>query len=92
MSNLNKYKVQFNKRYLKDLQKIPRADQRQIRESILSLADNPRPSGCKKLKGSKGFLYRVRWGDYRVVYTIQDDVLIVLVIAVGHRRDVYRYK
>jgi mRNA interferase RelE/StbE len=86
----NKYKVQFNKRYLKDLEKIPKKDREQIRESVLSLGDDPRPDGCKKLKGSKELLYRIRCGDYRVVYTIRDDVLLVLVIEVGHRKDIYR--
>ena len=86
-----KYNIKFNKRYLKDLQKIPQKAQKQIRESVLALANNPRPYGSKKLQGSKKDpLYRIRCGDYRVVYTVQDDILLVLVIEVGHRRDIYR--
>ncbi len=54
-----------------------------------SLAKNPRPPGCVKLQGGDD-LYRVRVGDYRVVYTIQDTVLVVLVVEAGHRRDIYR--
>lgn len=86
----NKYKVQFNKHYLKDLEKIPKKDRALICESVLALADDPRPDGCKKLKGTKETLYRIRCGDYRVVYTIRDDILLVLVIEIGHRRDIYR--
>ncbi len=87
----SKYKVQVNKRYLKDFEKIPKRDREQIRKSVLSLADNPRPDGYKKLKGgSKEPVYRIRFGDYRVIYTVRDDVLLVLVIEVGHRKDIYK--
>jgi mRNA interferase RelE/StbE len=86
----NRYKVQFNKRHLKDLEKIPKKNREQIKESILSLASDPRPEGSKKLKGSKLPLYRIRCGDYRVVYTIKDEVLIVLVVDIGHRKEIYR--
>jgi mRNA interferase RelE/StbE len=86
----SKYKIQFNKNYLKDLEKIPKKDQGKIRESVLALTDNPHPDGSKKLKGSKEPLYRIRCGDYRVIYTIRNDLLLVLVIEVGHRRDIYR--
>ncbi len=73
------------KKYLLTLDKTLR---RRISESINGLSDNPRPSGCKKLKTIDA--YRIRVGDYRVVYEIHDDVLVVLVIRVGHRREVYR--
>jgi mRNA interferase RelE/StbE len=53
------------------------------------LAQDPRPPGAKKLHGEPG-LFRVRAGDYRVIYTVRDKVLLVLVLAIGHRRDVYR--
>ena len=86
-----KYKVEFNKKYLKELEKIPVRARNQIRESILHLAHNPRPDGCKKLQGNTDPpLYRIRCGDYRVIYTIRDDFLLVLVVEVGHRRDIYR--
>lgn len=87
---LNKYRIQVNQRYLQDLEKIPKKDREQIRESVLALANDPRPNGYKKLKGSKESLYRIRCGNYRVVYTIKDDILLVLVIEVGHRREIYR--
>lgn len=86
-----KYRIEFNKRYLKDLEKIPTRDQKQIREKIGALALEPRPDGCKKLQGSDTTpLYRIRCGNYRVVYTINDSVLLVLVIELGHRKDIYR--
>lgn len=86
----NKYKVQFSKHYLKDLEKIPKKDREQIRQTISSLSVNPRHDGCKKLKGTSEPLYRIRCGDYRVIYTIQDKVLVVLVIEVGHRKEIYK--
>jgi mRNA interferase RelE/StbE len=57
-------------------------------QAIDKLPDNPRPSGCRKLKGAD--VYRIRVGDYRVVYEIHDDVLIVLVVRVAHRSEVYK--
>ena len=53
------------------------------------MADNPRPQGSKKLGGEDG-LYRIRVGDYRIVYAIRDDILVVLVVRIGHRSEVYR--
>jgi len=85
------YKVQINKHYLKELEKIPLRFQHQIREQVAYLAMNPRPDGHKKLRGSNNPpLYRIRCGDYRIVYTIQDHILLVLVIEVGHRKEIYR--
>ena len=85
----NNYRIEFNKKYLKDLEKIPSKMQKQISEKIRDLAFNPRPKGCKKLQGSHD-LYRIRCGDYRVVYTIHDGVLLILIVEVGHRREIYR--
>ncbi len=59
-----------------------------IIEDISSLAAAPRPAGCKKLKGYKNS-YRIRAGDYRIIYEVEDKILRILVIAVGHRKDVY---
>ena len=58
-----------------------------IKQAILNLAENPRPNGCKKLVGRDG--YRIRIGNYRVIYEIFDAELLVDVIAVGHRKDIY---
>ena len=72
----------------KDLARIPKADVRRIVEAIRSLRDGPRPPGARKLAGEEK--YRIRQGDYRIVYSIQDDVRSVWITRVGHRRDVYR--
>jgi mRNA interferase RelE/StbE len=74
---------------LKALVKIPRPDQRRIRTRIDELAEHPRPHGSKKLEGLDG-LHRICVGDYRVLYVIKDNALIVLVVRIGNRRDVYR--
>jgi mRNA interferase RelE/StbE len=71
------------------LRAFPRPDQVRIAARIDALSRNPRPPGNEKLKGDDG-LYRVRQGDYRIIYTIKDAELLVLVITIGNRRDVYR--
>lgn len=83
------YRVVFEKKYTKDLKHIHPSYHKAILEATRSLASNPRPEGYTKLKGADN-LYRIRCGDYRIIYTIQDDVLIVLVIEVGHRKDIYK--
>ena len=72
----------------KDLKKIPATDLRKIFVRIEALREDPRPVGCVKLSGEE--YYRVRQGDYRIVYEIEDKKLIVIVVKVGHRRDIYR--
>jgi mRNA interferase RelE/StbE len=74
---------------LKALARLPKADQARLRARIDALATEPRPQGVVKLAGEEN-LYRVRAGDYRIIYEIRDDVLRVLVISIGHRREVYR--
>jgi mRNA interferase RelE/StbE len=81
--------VQYKKSVAKDLRKLPDAARKIIVIKIQSLAINPRPAGSTKLRGAVD-LYRVRHTDYRIVYQIQEDRLIVMVIKVGHRREVYR--
>jgi mRNA interferase RelE/StbE len=81
------YTVQIKSEVKKSLLSLERNLRRGISRRINELSGNPRPSGCKKLKGSDA--YRIRVGDYRVVYEIRDDVLIVLVVRVAHRREVY---
>ena len=63
--------------------------QRSLRPHIEALANQPRPTGAKKLKG-RDDLWRIRVGDYRIIYEIRDRILVVLVVRVGHRREVYR--
>lgn len=81
------YEVAFKKSVAKDLRAFPKADVKRILQRIRALADDPRPPGCEKLSGEER--YRIRQGVYRIVYEIDDHVLIVLVVKVGHR-DVYR--
>jgi mRNA interferase RelE/StbE len=81
------YKVVIKKRAIKVLEKINEPYYSNIKEAIYSLADNPRPTGYKKLKDRDG--YRIRVADYRIIYEIFDDVLLVDVIDLGHRKDIY---
>ena len=83
-----KYDVVLRKSVLKDLDDIPKKDVKRIMSAIGSLADNPRPPQSKKLSGHDR--YRLRHGVYRIIYSIEDDKLIVCVVKVGHRREVYR--
>lgn len=72
----------------KDLDSVPNNVLQRIMSRIGSLAENPRPVGCEKLSGQEK--YRVRQGDYRIVYSIQDTQLTVWIVKIGHRREVYR--
>jgi mRNA interferase RelE/StbE len=83
------YRVIFKGSADKALRQLPEGVQLRIAAATKALMDDPRPRGCVKLKGEDG-LWRIRVGDYRVVYTIQDDELIVLVVRVAHRKDVYQ--
>jgi mRNA interferase RelE/StbE len=84
-----RYRVEIARRAVKTLMALPRREQQRIRAAIDLLADTPRPPGCRALAGESD-VYRVRVGDYRIVYEVLDDRLIVHVVRVGHRRDVYR--
>ena len=83
------YRVVISRRVRKQLQRLDRADQRRIGAALDLLGDNPRPPRCRPITGLDD-TYRVRVGDYRIVYSIHDDVRIVAIIRIGHRRDVYR--
>lgn len=83
------YMIQFKNSALKELRKLPKAIADQVAGDIDGLSGNPRPPGHKKLKGNYN-LYRLRSGDYRIVYQIHDKVLVVLVIRINNRKDVYR--
>lgn len=82
------YSVLIKPSAAKELERLPDKLRRQLVKRIRSLAHQPRPVGCEKLTGEE--LYRIRQGDYRAVYSIEDAALTVLVIRVGHRRAVYR--
>ena len=83
------YRIDFKDSARRELAALPFATRKRIDARILSLAENPRPVGVKKLTADED-LYRLRVGDYRVIYQIQDEVLLVLGVKVGHRREVYR--
>jgi mRNA interferase RelE/StbE len=72
----------------RELRKVPKEDLRRVTERIRGLARNPRPFGNEKLSGQER--YRVRQGDYRIVYAVDDEKRIVEVVKIGHRREVYR--
>jgi mRNA interferase RelE/StbE len=82
------YSISILRRAQKSLGKLPRSNYEKVRDAIANLADNPRPIGCKKLTGRSA--WRIRVGVYRVIYEIEDRQLIVTVIDIGHRRDIYR--
>lgn len=82
------YTVIVTKTAQKQLDKLPVDIGEALLDSMEELAIDPRPPGCKKLKGREG--YRIRRGDYRIIYTVADNILIVRVIAVGHRKDIYQ--
>ena len=81
------YSVNFKRHVLKELAKINEPFYSHIKQAIYSLADNPRPQGYKKLKGRDG--YRIRVGNYRIIYDVFDSELVVDIIALGHRKDIY---
>ena len=82
------YKIELKKSAAKELERLPSAVLKRIVEKIESLGKNPRPPGCKKLSGEEK--YRVRVGSYRILYEIADEVLIIYVVKVSHRKEVYR--
>ena len=82
------YRVEIASAAVRQLRKLDRTAQRRVQAAIELLAVEPRPSGAKKLAGGDGE-WRARTGDYRIVYEIHDSVLLVLVVAVGHRREIY---
>lgn len=83
-----KYEIRIRKSVAKDLEPIPRRDVQKILAAIKSLADDPRPPQAIKL--SEAEKYRLRCGRYRILYEIEDAVLIVTVVKVAHRKDAYR--
>jgi mRNA interferase RelE/StbE len=83
------YRIEFAPRAERQFSALERSLQVRLRRRIDSLAENPRPQGIKKLAGEED-LYRLRVGDYRIIYQIKEKRLIVLVVGVGHRGEVYR--
>lgn len=83
------YTVELAKRAQRQLKALPEVVQKRLNTEINTLAINPRPPGVKAMQGMRGLL-RLRVGDYRIIYQVQDDRLVVLVVAVGHRSKVYK--
>ena len=86
---MDSLRIEFARSATKDLRGIDRKWIPRIITEIEGLAAAPRPTGCKKLVGSE-HTYRIRIGDYRVIYDIQDEILVVFIVRIRHRRDVYR--
>jgi mRNA interferase RelE/StbE len=83
------YTVEFSPRAARQFKELPKQAQVRLKSRIDALAENPRPRGAEKLK-SEDVLYRIRVGDYRVIYGVGDKTLIVLVVKIGDRKQVYR--
>ena len=86
---MERYRLLVKKSVARDLYDVPKKDVRRILKRIETLAVNPRPNGCEKLTDQER--YRVRQGSYRIIYEVQDDALVVVVVKVGHRKNVYRH-
>lgn len=82
------YELVFKRSVAKDLRDLPKKEVTRVLQRIRILTEDPRPPGCEKLSGLER--YRIRQGDYRIVYEIQDSRLVVVIAKVGHRKDVYR--
>jgi mRNA interferase RelE/StbE len=82
------YRVVIRRSAEKEIAKLPEAVRRRVVALIVALGEVPRPHGCQKLSGEDK--YRIRQGDYRVVYTIVDELVTVTIVRVAHRSDVYR--
>ncbi|ALV43236.1 plasmid stabilization protein [Pseudarthrobacter sulfonivorans] len=85
---MSQYRIELRPAAVRALRKVHPEDRERIQGAIALLGQDPRPPKAIALSGRPG--YRVRIGDYRIIYTIQDDVLLVLVLNLGHRRDVYQ--
>jgi mRNA interferase RelE/StbE len=81
------YKVELRRRVQDKLYSLPESDREMVIDALLSLEENPSTRGMEKIRGKE--LWRVRKGDYRVVYDVDDDAKIVAVVRIGHRKDVY---
>jgi mRNA interferase RelE/StbE len=82
------YRVQIARRAAKAVTVLDKSARRQVLAAIDALSGDPRPAGCKKLAGQEA--WRIRVGDYRIIYEIHDQVLLVIVVDIGHRREIYR--
>jgi len=86
---MRNYKILWKKSAIKEIAKIPKEIALNIYDSISGLKNNPRKKGSRKLRGSE-VLYRIRVNEYRVIYSIYDDILVIEIIKIAHRKEVYR--
>ena len=84
-----KYRIEFKRSAAKVLKKLPKSDRRRIRDKIESFADNLPDPATTKMKGDNPF-HRVRVGDYRIIFEIREDTLLILALKIGHRKEIYR--
>ena len=89
MSDHPPYRVEISRAAQKSMARLPRDLRQRLTQAIFRLGENPRPRGYAQLKGHEGLYFRVRVGDWRIIYTIDDHVLVVTVVQVGPRGDVY---
>lgn len=86
---MEKYNIDFKKSAVKELEKVHKHDLQRIVKEISHLSKNPRPHGSQKLSVQK--LYRIRQGDYRIIYSIDDETKKIQIIKIGHRKEIYRF-
>jgi mRNA interferase RelE/StbE len=84
---MGNYKIEIKKSAIKEIAKLPKTVLKRVLNKIQLLSLEPRPSGCKKLSADEK--YRVRVGDYRILYSIEDDKLVIYIVKVGHRKNIY---
>jgi mRNA interferase RelE/StbE len=84
-----KYRIEFKRSAAKALKKIPKSDQKRVTERIDSLSEKLPDPATTKMKGDNPF-HRIRVGDYRIIYEIHGDILLIVVLKIGHRKEVYR--
>lgn len=84
-----KYAIEFTDPASKNFLKLPKSEARKISKKIDALSTNPTPNGYKKIQGEEN-LFRIRSGDYRILYQIFENRVVILVVRIGHRKDVYR--
>ena len=84
-----KYKIEFKRSAAKALRKTPKSDQKRIADKIDSLSENLPDPAITKMKGDNPF-HRIRVGDYRIIYEIHGDILLIVILKIGHRKEVYR--
>ena len=87
---MSDYQISIKSSAYKELAKLPKPEAKKVSAAIDRLAKEPRPDGVKKLKGVEEYLYRIRVGDYRIIYSVEDKIRVIDILKIGHRKDIYR--